>query len=72
MDIKEAVEKRHSVRQYLDKPIDDEKTQILEKQIEKCNQEGDLNIQLILNEPRAFQSQSLIMVSLRVFNIILL
>ena len=28
MDIKEAVEKRHSVRQYLDKPIDDEKTQI--------------------------------------------
>lgn len=57
MDIKEAVEKRHSVRQYLDKPIDDEKTQILEKQIEKCNQAGDLNIQLILNEPRAFQSQ---------------
>ena len=36
MDIKEAVEKRHSVRQYLDKPIDDEKTQILKKQIEKC------------------------------------
>ena len=66
MDIKEAVEKRHSVRQYLDKPIDDEKTQILEKQIEKCNQEGDLNIQLILNV------SWLIMVSLRVFNIILL
>ena len=57
MDIKEAVEKRHSVRQYLDRPIDDKIKKVLEEQIEKCNQKSHLNIQLIVNEPRAFQSR---------------
>ena len=54
MDIFEAVEKRHSVRQYLDKPIEAEKVAALQAEIEKCNEESGLHIQLVTNEPQSF------------------
>ena len=54
MDLKEAMLERHSVRAYTDKPIEGETLELLNAAIEECNREGDLHIQLILNEPKAF------------------
>ncbi len=56
MELIEAIEKRHSVRAYLDKPIEDEKVSQLNDYIEKCNEDGQLNMQLVLNENKAFDS----------------
>lgn len=54
MDLIQAIKARHSVRRYADKPIDSEASQKLSKIIDECNAESGLNIQLILDEPRAF------------------
>lgn len=54
MDIKEAIKVRHSVRQYLDKPIESEKLATLQEEIKACNKESDLHIQLI-EDSGAFQ-----------------
>lgn len=54
MNIVEAIKNRHSVRDYSDKVIESEKIEELNKEIEKCNNEGDLHIQLVTNEPDAF------------------
>lgn len=55
-NIKELIESRHSVRQYLDKPIEEEKIHILEEEIASINKESGLHIQLVKNEPKAFSS----------------
>ena len=54
MELLNAIKQRHSVRSYLDKPIDTDVRDELRKYIDKCNQEGNLHIQLIENEPQAF------------------
>ena len=54
MDIIEAMQKRHSVRSYLDKPIAAEKSKKLRSEIAACNAEGNLNFQLVTDEERAF------------------
>ena len=54
MTLQEAIVARHSVRQYLDKPIEAEKIQQLQNLISECNREGNLHIQLVTNEPNAF------------------
>lgn len=54
MELIEAIENRHSVRNYLDKPIDDELIIELQTEIETCNQESGLHIQLITNDAEAF------------------
>ena len=54
MNLLEAVEKRHSVRSYIDKKIDKETIEKLQEIIDECNIEGDLNIQLCIDEPQAF------------------
>ena len=51
-----AVKNRHSVRQYLDKPIESEKIEILQTEIQKINSESGLNVQLFTNEPTTFNS----------------
>ena len=56
MDRMEAMRERHSVRAYTDRPIEGETLAALEKQIEECNREGGLHIQLVRDEPRAFDS----------------
>ncbi|MCD8357218.1 MAG: nitroreductase family protein [Clostridia bacterium] len=56
MNITEAMHARHSVRQYIDKPIKTEAIAALEEEIHVCNQESGLHIQLVLNEPKAFSS----------------
>lgn len=54
MDLLEAIKTRHSVRSYTDKKIDNDIKVELQKLIDKCNAEGDLNIQLYTDEPNAF------------------
>jgi nitroreductase len=52
----EAIVARHSVRKYLDKPIEPEKIEAIQTCINLCNREGGLHFQLIANEPKAFAS----------------
>ena len=54
MDILEAMQRRHSVRQYADRPIPSAIRQQLQREIDACNREGDLHLQLICDEPGAF------------------
>lgn len=54
MTMMEAIKKRHSVRSYLDKKIPEDIRKQLQDEICACNQEGGLNIQLVLDEPKAF------------------
>ena len=54
MELLDAIKQRHSVRSYLDKSIDTDVRNELCKYIDECNQEGNLHIQLIENEPQAF------------------
>lgn len=54
MDIMEAIKQRHSVRSYLEKPLPESVIKRLEEEIARCNEEGHLHIQLVLNEDDAF------------------
>ncbi|MGN1343074.1 MAG: nitroreductase family protein [Traorella sp.] len=54
MDLKEAVIVRHSVRQFQNKPLEENIISQLQKEIDMCNQESGLHIQLVLNEEKAF------------------
>lgn len=54
MTIIEAIQARHSVRHYIDTPIDEEKLQRLYRLVYECNAQGKLHIQLVTNEPRSF------------------
>ena len=50
----EAMRARHSVRQYENKPLGDKQAVALREEIEACNALSGLHIQLVANEPRAF------------------
>ena len=54
MTIYEAMNERHSVRKYTDRPIEPEKIAALREAIDAVNAESGLNIELILDEPKAF------------------
>lgn len=54
MDISEAIKERHSVRAYTDKKIEGEVLFALENKIAEINGESGLNVQLVLNEEKAF------------------
>lgn len=56
MDMMQAIKERHSVRTFTDKQIDGEVSNLLVQEIEKCNRESGLHMQLCLNEPEAFQA----------------
>ena len=55
MTIHEAIEARHSVRAFKEQPLAEDIVKVLEDEILKLNNEGQLHIQLICNEPKAFQ-----------------
>lgn len=55
MNIAEAMRARHSVRQYLDKPLEADVISALKEEINACNQESGLHIQLVTEEPKAFE-----------------
>lgn len=54
MTLQEAIIARHSVRQYLDKPIEKEKLDSLQAAIAEANADGRLHLQLVADEPEAF------------------
>lgn len=54
MSITEAMKARHSVRQYKNQPISAETISALQSEIDACNNESGLHIQLVTNEPKAF------------------
>ena len=56
MDVWQAMQERHSVRSYTDKPIEGEVKEKLAAKIAQCNAESGLHIQLVLDEPNAFDS----------------
>lgn len=56
MEILEIMEKRHSVRQYKDKPIEAEKRDILNDLCKQLNAESGLNMQIVYDEPKCFDS----------------
>ena len=56
MEIIELMKERHSVRQYTDKKIEKEKREVLNALIAKINQKAGLNIQIIYDEPKCFNS----------------
>ena len=55
MTIQEAIKNRHSVRSYQAREIDAATVLTLKEEIEKCNREGDLCIQLITNDSSVFK-----------------
>ena len=54
MTLQEAITARHSVRKYIDKEIPADIVTALQGKIAEYNKVGNLNIQLVLNETRAF------------------
>lgn len=55
-DIIDIMKERHSVRQYLETPIEKEKREALSKAVREINEESGLGIQIIYDEPKCFDS----------------
>ena len=55
MDLQTAMRERHSVRRYLDRPIGDGIREELDAVIGEFNVGSGLHIQLVKNEPKAFE-----------------
>ncbi|MGM9802907.1 MAG: nitroreductase family protein [Muribaculaceae bacterium] len=54
MTLKEAIVARHSVRKYENRPLSDDVVKTLKENIDRLNREGNLHMQLVTNEKRAF------------------
>lgn len=54
----EAIKARHSVRKYQHRPLNEDTVAALQNEIEECNRLGNLHIQLVLNEPKAFDGMA--------------
>ncbi len=50
----EAIQSRRSIRHYNDTPLPENIVSTLQQKINEVNAEGDLNIQLVTNEPKGF------------------
>ena len=57
MEIMDIIRSRHSVRQYLDKPIPEEVQRQLNDYAEELNQESGLHMQILYDEPECFNSR---------------
>ena len=54
MNLLEAISARHSVRVYKEQPLAKDVVEVMEKKITELNRVGQLHMQLIKNEPKAF------------------
>lgn len=54
MENMELIKSRHSVRQFIDKPIEDSKKAIINQLIATLNKEHNMRIQVFFDEPTAF------------------
>ena len=56
MELIDAIKARHSVRKYSEQPIETAKVDVLKDAVGRINAQTDLNIQLVLDEPKAFST----------------
>ena len=56
MDLKQAMETRHAVRAFTDQPLAEEAVKELKQETEQVNLESGLHIQLVTDEPEAFDA----------------
>lgn len=56
MELMEVMKARHSVRQFTDRPLDVAAVATLQAEIDAVNAESGMRIQLITEEPEAFQA----------------
>ena len=56
MELIDAIKARHSVRKYSEQPIETAKVDILKDAVGRINAQAGLNIQLVLDEPKAFST----------------
>ena len=56
METVEAIKARHSVRKYTDRPVEPEKLEAIKAAVERINAQTNLNIQLVVEEPKAFST----------------
>lgn len=56
METMESIKSRHSVRQYADKRIENDKREVLDDLAWECNKKSGLNIQIIYDEPKCFKA----------------
>lgn len=56
MEMLEIMKQRHSVRQYLDKPVEQEKRDALNAMAAQINEETGLHIQIFYDEPKCYDS----------------
>lgn len=57
MELSEAIRCRHSVRAYRQTSLSQAHVEALREKIAQLNEEGRLHIQLVTNEPKAFQGR---------------
>ena len=57
MDLLKAMQARHAVRSYTDRPINGKALDGLRSMINRANADSGLHIQLVLDEPKAFDSR---------------
>lgn len=55
MTLGEAIRARRSIRSYLETPIEADALEALRAELSACNREGELNLELVTEEPEAFQ-----------------
>lgn len=58
-NVLEIMKARHSVRRYLDRPIEPEIVAALEKEVAECNAASGLHLQMFTQEPEAFAANRL-------------
>lgn len=56
MDILQVMKERHSVRQYKEQPIEQEKRAAIKKAVSEINAESGLQMQVFFDEPECFDS----------------
>ncbi len=56
MTTMEAMQKRHSVRRYTEREVEEEVLAALRDEVKKCNDESGLNIRLVANDSETFNS----------------
>jgi hypothetical protein len=56
MDIMKIMEARHSVRQYTNEAIEQEKREQMDALCRECNEQSGLHIQILYDEPKCFDS----------------
>lgn len=72
MDFKEAMQKRHMVRKYTDKPLSDEIIAKINERIELNNKTYDLNMKLMINNSKGVSSIMKLIMARGVNNFIIL